>query len=611
MRRPPSNAPGTLLRCPSWRVHSVRLTDTEEEHGRRPLSHHAAIVRGALAAAVWIGFTMLGACQLDFRVPPLGSPGETMSDADHGAAAAAADAMDAMSTDPEPDTEVHLSLAPARVATADDSTRADLLLVEMREALRKYGDVRVAAADGFEELPATQGKHTVHHLSNWAWARAEAHTFDPARPTSLLYREGTDGTLALIGAMYTAPAGASIDELDRRIPVSLARWHRHINWCAPKSGSGSEWVAVQDGVPLYGPRSPVASREACESTGGIFFPGIFGWMAHVTLNGSDDPRVVWSGAVVPGAADSLTPRDSSDRARAVQVAVASPPVSPQPQAAVAPRGNTTTHPSPTTRAPTPTDQRGPGSAPLIAASVPRQPSAVPHPPDRADPTLFGVGGHVSSSFTSARRPIAYDRFTPPGAGRHPALLLLHGDGGVPPQAARFEEFADALTRREYVVEIVHYFDRTGTIAADQSQRMLHFHEWEETVRDAVSDLARMPGVDSTRIGIFGTGIGATLALAAGANDARVRVVVEYEGSLPTWAVPTVHRMPPVFIGQSEADPAPAVREANRIRAICEAVNAPVVLTVYPTPNRGRYIGTNDLRLRTVSFLDKYLRSNDQ
>ena len=196
-----------------------------------------------------------------------------MSDVNHGAAAAAVDAMDRLTTDPEPDTESHLSLSDSRPASPDDSVAADLLLLHMREALRKYVDVRVAAADGFEELPATEGKHTIHHLSNWGWARAEGREFNPARPTSLLYREGADGMLALVGAMYSAPASSSMKDLNDRIPTSLARWHWHINWCAPKSTGGSQWLTVRDGAPQFGPRSPITSREACEAAGGISLSG--------------------------------------------------------------------------------------------------------------------------------------------------------------------------------------------------------------------------------------------------------------------------------------------------------------------------------------------------
>jgi hypothetical protein len=107
----------------------------------------------------------------------------------------------------------------------------------MRDALRRYSDVRVAAADGFEELPATEGKHSIHHLSNWSWARSEERLFDLAKPTSLLYRESADGTLSFVGAMYTAPANFTAAQLDQRVPVSVARWHQHVNWCAPSAGS--------------------------------------------------------------------------------------------------------------------------------------------------------------------------------------------------------------------------------------------------------------------------------------------------------------------------------------------------------------------------------------
>jgi dienelactone hydrolase len=554
-----------------------------------------------------------------------------MSDADHGATAAAADAMDQLSTDPRPDTEAHLSLSPTRDASPDDSTRADLLLLQIRDALRKYADVRVAAADGFEELPASEGKHTIHHLSNWSWAGAEARRFDPAHPTSLLYREGLDGTLGLIGAMYTAPANSSMADLDRRIPVGLARWHRHINWCAPKSGSGAQWLTLKDGAPAYGPRSPVTTRDACEAAGGTFYPGIFGWMAHVTFVGSDDPRIVWNGALPPGGEDSAAVRDTTtDRAHALQVAS-------EPSGHTAPRRRDVpitlvTVPSPT-RSPAepvpspvaaashaaPSPEVSPASTPsarvaepppAISASEPRPSGVVPHPPDRPDPTVLAAGGRVSGTFMSGHRPIAFDRFAPSSPGAHSAILLLHGDGGLPLQADHFEELATALSRRGYFVEIVHYFDRTGTLAADQTQRMVHFHDWEVTIRDALSDVAHAPGVDSTRLGIFGTGLGASLALAVGAQDRRVQAVAEYEGSMPVWAVATVRRMPAVFIGQSDADPPLAVREANRIQAICESVKAPAELEVYAAPNhKGRGTGITDLRQRTAAFLDKYLKGD--
>jgi hypothetical protein len=78
--------------------------------------------------------------------------------------------------------------------------------------------------------------------------------------------------------------------------------------------------------------------------------------------------------------------------------------------------------------------------------------------------------------------------------------------------------------------------------------------------------------------------------------------------MPVWAVATVRRMPAVFIGQSDADPPAAVREANRISAICTAVQAPVELEVYAAPNnKGRGDGIKNVRQKTIAFLDAQLK----
>src|SRR2546428_7175662 len=80
-------------------------------------------------------------------------------------------------------------------------------------------------------------KQPVYRFTNWRWAIEAMFRFVPARPTSLLYREDANGHFELVGAMYTAPARTSDDDLDRRIPLSVARWHEHVNWCLPPHGA--------------------------------------------------------------------------------------------------------------------------------------------------------------------------------------------------------------------------------------------------------------------------------------------------------------------------------------------------------------------------------------
>jgi hypothetical protein len=189
--------------------------------------------------------------------------------------------------------DLHLRLTPTRPGTHADSVRAADLVDAMRRDLAAYRDVHVAEADGFRSfLPGV--KQAVRHFTNWRWAIEAMLRFDVAKPTSLLYREEPEGQFQLIGAMYTAPARFSMEELDDRIPLGIARWHEHVNWCLPPRGEAGRWREQRDGHPVFGPQSMIATRAGCDSVGGRFRPRVFGWMVHVQAFESDDPRVIWS-----------------------------------------------------------------------------------------------------------------------------------------------------------------------------------------------------------------------------------------------------------------------------------------------------------------------------
>ena len=93
--------------------------------------------------------------------------------------------------------------------------------------------------------------------------------------------------------MYTAPQRASVEELDRRVPLSIARWHLHTNICIPRVGQHERWRETRNGEPVFGPASPIATREACDAVGGRFLPRLFGWMVHVNLL-ENDPGAIWA-----------------------------------------------------------------------------------------------------------------------------------------------------------------------------------------------------------------------------------------------------------------------------------------------------------------------------
>ena len=216
--------------------------------------------------------------------------GMVMDTMDRRASAAADEAMNGpIAADP------HLRLTPDRAPSVADSARAALRVTELRAAIAKYRDVHVAEADGYRIfLPNVP--QPVYHFTNWRYGLEAVFGFDPAKPTSLLYRKSPAGAFELVGAMYTAGARASLDELDRRVPLAVAHWHQHVNWCVPPRGAQRRWAETDGGRPRFGPKSPIATPEACDAVGGVFEPRIFGWMVHASVFAGDDPAAIWGGA---------------------------------------------------------------------------------------------------------------------------------------------------------------------------------------------------------------------------------------------------------------------------------------------------------------------------
>ena len=188
----------------------------------------------------------------------------------------------------------HMELTPLRTPTHADSVRALTIADELRHAIAKYQDTAVARADGYRMFLPNVKQQRVYHFTNYRHAFAAAFHFDPAKPTSILYTRGEDGTLHLIGAMYTMPKHATLDRLDARVPLGIARWHKHVNWCIPKRGEQARWTEQRDGHPVFGPESPIADKAACDAVNGDFHSSAFGWMIHANVVEGHDLASIWS-----------------------------------------------------------------------------------------------------------------------------------------------------------------------------------------------------------------------------------------------------------------------------------------------------------------------------
>jgi hypothetical protein len=95
----------------------------------------------------------------------------------------------------------HMYMTTMRPQAPGDVTRANEIVTQLRAGIEKYKDYRVALDEGFRIfLPNVPQPE--YHFTSYKNGFMEAFTFDPARPTSLLYKKTTTG-YELVGAMYT------------------------------------------------------------------------------------------------------------------------------------------------------------------------------------------------------------------------------------------------------------------------------------------------------------------------------------------------------------------------------------------------------------------------
>jgi len=182
----------------------------------------------------------------------------------------------------------HMKMTTLRELKPGDQEKADQVVAAARQAAEKYTDYKVALADGYKiflpNLPQKQ-----YHFTNYHYAFEAAIQFNPDHPTSLLYEKTGDG-YKLIGVMYTAPKNSTWNDLDQRIPLSVAQWHAHINLCLPPTERRSEAWGPHAKFGLAG---SITTRADCDAASGKFMSQIFGWMVHV-YPFEQKPEDIWS-----------------------------------------------------------------------------------------------------------------------------------------------------------------------------------------------------------------------------------------------------------------------------------------------------------------------------
>jgi len=84
------------------------------------------------------------------------------------------------------------------------------------------------------------------------------------------------------------PKRAAEEQLNQRVPLSVATWHLHTNLCTPPKDERRTADYTK-----FGLKGSITTQESCDAAGGRFFPVIFGWMVHVYPD-EDSPQRIFA-----------------------------------------------------------------------------------------------------------------------------------------------------------------------------------------------------------------------------------------------------------------------------------------------------------------------------
>jgi hypothetical protein len=175
----------------------------------------------------------------------------------------------------------HMQMSLKGDSKPGDGARATEILRAAAAVLSQYRDVKTAVNDGYKPFFPTGRIGEEIHYTNYHRRRLEQQHIDYSRPGSILYKRTADG-LTAIGVMYTAPTDATPEQLNAIAPLSIATWHRHVDFCGgPKTLPKSEQFGPN---ARFGPQGSIHTEEACTAAQGLWIPVVLEWMTHVYPN---------------------------------------------------------------------------------------------------------------------------------------------------------------------------------------------------------------------------------------------------------------------------------------------------------------------------------------
>jgi carboxymethylenebutenolidase len=208
-------------------------------------------------------------------------------------------------------------------------------------------------------------------------------------------------------------------------------------------------------------------------------------------------------------------------------------------------------------------------------------------------------------YRSGARWVTVECFYSSALGKYPAVLLLHGSGGLEDATGDlFREIARGLVQEGYVVLIPHFFERTGHVIGARVQSA-DIPLYVSAVHDAIEYAVTSRIVDPERIGLVGWSFGSYLAFFRSARDPRVKAIVSISGDLP---VQSKSKFPPVLVLQGSDDRDTSSRRLKQFQEKLEANNTPFEAKIYQGVGHALDPPSwSDATRRSAAFFGKHLK----